>query len=579
MRSASALLLALLCAAGCSGPGAERAPLHRQEPGGFPPEPGPEAFPGITYPTVDGPLPRPGRWTGPVWLVGVDGATWKIIRPMAGRGELPHLSRLMEEGAHGVLRSEDPTISPALWATIATGVPRFRHGVTNFRVKVPASYRLVQAGPPDRREPALWEMVGAAGGTSAVISWYGSYPAEEIAGQYVSKGFDPDRPGKRQTHPPELAGRLSRDAKVRMRRRDLEEIGWNEDYRKTLIEDARAMAALEVILGRDNPDFVAVYFSGIDVVQHVAWGHMDPESRAFPEDGEADSDLGGIIPAYYRYIDDSLGRIREMAPEGTTFVIVSDHGGGPMGREEAFVPVLPRLLEAMGLMEGETGPLFTMSQPYRYEKPIWINLEGTEPRGIVPEARVLPLAAVAAQRLTDLRTEHGEPVFASVRNLAAEPGWRPGDPALSVRFTYAARTARTISDGGRTFPASDFVSRLPGVSGSHRPDGIIILAGPSIRPGPLASEANLYQVAPTILYLLGLPQDARMLSVAPAAGGVLQEAILPGVLEDHPVRMIDHYPGVDRSGLLRDGEGGREAPPDPAHQREMEKLRSLGYVQ
>lgn len=571
-------LLALLppCLASCRP--SPRDGAGRQV-AGFPVEPAPEAFPGISYPLAGGPLPRPASRAGPVWLVGLDGATWDLIEPLAGKGELPHFREMMESGATAVLRSEEPTISPALWATIATGVPRFRHGITNFRVKIPGSYRLVQAGPMDRREPALWELIGAAGGTSAVISWFGSFPAEAIPGFYVSKGFDPEAPGEGQVHPPELAERLSREARVTMRKGDLEAIGWNEDYRRTLVEDARALAALREILRLDDPDFVAVYFAGIDVVQHVAWHHMDPESHAFPEDGDPDPDLAGIIPAYYRYIDHTLGLLREMAPPGTTFVVVSDHGGGPMRREEAFVPNLPPLLEALGLMDGEKGTVFTMSQPYRHEKPIWLNLRGIERAGTVPAAEARPAAARIGDLLASLRTGGGEPVFASVEDLTAAPGWTPGDPALSVRFSYAARAARTVTGAGRTIPASAFVSRLPGVSGSHRPDGILILDGPGVRPGRLEGGASIYNVAPTILYLLGLPQDGRMLSVAPADGGVLEEALEPGALEETPVVMVDRYPGEPRRGRVRG-----EAPPgddgrmDPARQREMDRLRSLGYI-
>ncbi len=554
------------------------APSQTHSVAGFPAERPESDFPGITYPETQDPLPRPGSLAGPVWLIGLDGATWDLIRPMAERGDLPTFSSLMAEGAWTVLRSEEPTISPALWATIATGMPRHRHGITNFRVKVPATYRLVEVGPPDRRAPALWELVGAAGGRSAVISWFGSFPAEPIEGAYVSKGFDPEKLEEGQVHPESLIGALEQEARVLMRKGDLETIGWNEDYRRTLVEDARVMAALRVILSRDHPDLVAVYFAGLDVVQHVAWRHMYPESQAFPEDGPPDPDLAGIIPAYYRYVDRTLEQLRDLAPDGTTFVIVSDHGGGPMSRDEAFVPDLPPLLEAMGLMKGERSLLFTLSQPYRHEKPVWLNIRGVEPSGTLEPAEAASAARDVSRRLSDLHTEAGAPLFASVRNLASDPGWKPGEPAISVRFAYAARAAREVIDGARRIDASVFVSRVPGLSGSHRPEGILLLCGPAIRPGRLAREANLYQVAPTTLYLLGLHQDTRMLASAPADGGVLEEAIDPDLLARHPIRMISHYPGTDRSALLRSSLEATPLPEDPARDRELEKLRSLGYV-
>jgi len=106
---------------------------------------------------------------------------------------------------------------------------------------------------------------------------------------------------------------------------------------------------------------------------------------------------------------------------------------------------------------------------------------------------------------------------------------------------------------------------------------VVILNGPDIRSAALAEPATLYQVAPTLLYLLGLPQDGRMMALAPARGGVLEELIAPERLERQPVRMIPEYPGTDRTALLRTV--SNQYAPDPNREREMEKLRSLGYIQ
>ena len=38
-----------------------------------------------------------------VLVVGWDGATWDVLRPLLAQGRLPHLARLLDRGAHGVL--------------------------------------------------------------------------------------------------------------------------------------------------------------------------------------------------------------------------------------------------------------------------------------------------------------------------------------------------------------------------------------------------------------------------------------------------------------------------------------------
>jgi predicted AlkP superfamily phosphohydrolase/phosphomutase len=556
-RSLPALLIAsaLICSA-CGGDGNGGVELPE-----YPAEKSAAEFPGVSFPAHDGDLPLPASLHGPVWLIGIDGATWDLMEPLMEQGDLPNFAALVEQGAHGVLMSEEPTISPALWATVATGVPRFEHGVANFVVRLPGSRRTVAAGPPDRRSPAIWELVGAAGGRSTVISWFGSYPAEEIPGYYISKGFDPEDLKPEQVHPDSLIATLRENARPVIRDEDAGAIALSKFLRKTLIEDARSLAAWKAIVALDRSEFLALYFSGIDVVQHVTWRHMDPASQQFPQDGEPDLRFSRVIPAYYRFMDHALGEIRQAAPPGTTLVIVSDHGAGPMQPAEAYHFQLEVLLELLGLMDDDS-PLFAISELYRHDKSIWIDPERID-------------ADAVRAKLGGLRTDSGEPLFAQLTDRTSDEGWRPDDPALTLRFSSAALTTSEIVDGDRRIDFSPVRLRHTDVSGAHRPEGIVILHGPAIEPGRLDGPATLYNIAPTLLYLLGLPQDRNMLRLAPADGGPLVEAIDPGTLERHPVRMIDSYPGVDRSGLLR---SVAAESPDPAAEEMMERLRSLGYI-
>lgn len=564
---------ALAWLAGCAAPGDEVGIGGA----GYPGEKTAADYPGVRYPDHSGGIPAPASSGGPVWLIGVDGATWDVIRPLAERGDLPNFAAMMERGAHGALLSEEPTISPALWATVATGVPRHVHGVDNFLVKLPGSFEVDEAGPLDRRHPALWELVGAAGGNSAVIGWFGSYPAEQIPGVYISKGFDPDdlRPG--QVHPEAFAGTLAGGARVRLRPIDVEQIPKNASLQNNLVEDARAMAALRAIVAESSPELVAVYFSGIDVAQHLTWRHMDPKTRAFPQDGPPDPALADVIPAYYRFIDHCLGEIRALAPDDATLVVVSDHGAGPMRVDEAFHFQLEVLLETLGLMDGDRGLTLAISELYRHDKRIWLNLAEVESMGTVAVDEADSRAQEVERRLTSLRTDDGEALLESIVRHTADENWRPGDPALTVRFSRAALWTDAAHEGTRVHDFAPVRLRHTDVSGSHRLEGVLILEGPEVRPGPLGPPANLYHLAPTVLQLLGLPQDERMLRHAPADGGVIETAFDPERLAARPIRMVSGYPGTDRSGVARAPRGeGEEL--DPARQESMEKLRSLGYI-
>ena len=117
-----------------------------------------------------------------VTIIGIDGATWRVIDPLLARGELPNLARLVGRGARGPLRSQVPLVSPAVWTTIASGVSRDKHGITDFAVP---GGRF--AASTDRRVHVLWTLASAAGLRSAVIGWWVTYPAEAINGVVISE--------------------------------------------------------------------------------------------------------------------------------------------------------------------------------------------------------------------------------------------------------------------------------------------------------------------------------------------------------------------------------------------------------
>jgi predicted AlkP superfamily phosphohydrolase/phosphomutase len=67
-----------------------------------------------------------------VIVIGLDGATWDLIKPWADEGKLPTFKHLMDEGARGKLESTTPPITfPAIPSFITGKVPQ-KHGVFNF---------------------------------------------------------------------------------------------------------------------------------------------------------------------------------------------------------------------------------------------------------------------------------------------------------------------------------------------------------------------------------------------------------------------------------------------------------------
>jgi predicted AlkP superfamily phosphohydrolase/phosphomutase len=62
-----------------------------------------------------------------VLVIGLDGATFDLMKPWAAEGYLPTLAGLMEEGAHAPLRSVMQPISPQAWSSFLTGKNPGKH--------------------------------------------------------------------------------------------------------------------------------------------------------------------------------------------------------------------------------------------------------------------------------------------------------------------------------------------------------------------------------------------------------------------------------------------------------------------
>jgi hypothetical protein len=112
----------------------------------------------------------PAERTPPrILLVAADGLDWKVALPLVAAGAMPELERLMERGTYGVLRTEDVTVSPIIWTSIATGKTPAKHGIHGFaRPAAGGGTQLYTS--LDRKPKAFWTCSPTTG---AVFTWWG----------------------------------------------------------------------------------------------------------------------------------------------------------------------------------------------------------------------------------------------------------------------------------------------------------------------------------------------------------------------------------------------------------------------
>jgi arylsulfatase A-like enzyme len=308
------------------------------------------------------------RPEGPrVLLIGLDGATWKVIGPMLQRGELPAFRRLVAEGAYAErFETISTTSSPVVWTSIATGRSPEDHGVVDYVSSLPNGTRIPVTSSV-RRVPALWEVASDHGISVGVIGWWASWPAEPVNGYVVTDhanpGFseflfedekywtaDPDRLAalKRDFYPLDIAPILShhwmrKDEFPYEEFQDLTGLTdqqiyilrlapWSKrnvySWAKTFYRIDQPLFRIAKDLAGERPtDLLMVYYRIADAVQHYGWDLVQPGKYATPP-GNLARDRN-LIPGVYRLLDEFVDELLDVASDDTWVIVASDHGAEP----------------------------------------------------------------------------------------------------------------------------------------------------------------------------------------------------------------------------------------------------------
>lgn len=553
-------------------------------------------------------------------IVGWDGASWNVIRPLLEKGCLPNLARLCHQGCSGALRAPWPPVTFPSWTTFMTGVNPGRHGIFDFTQRDGGRYRVRFVNAGDRASPTVWSLLSRARKRVCVLGLPATYPPEEINGILVS-GFDTPVTTRADDSFvfPRSAARLIRELggfpfadfqEFKVNRR------WYAKARDSLLRSVSRKAELaKQILRRERWDCFMVVFGESDTASHHFWHFADPESPLYDRQG-ADV-FGDTVAEVYSALDEALGVLLAVAPEAN-LLLVSDHGfGGSSGRavhlnrwlaehgwlrfrtgrgrglglswlKEQALRHIPAGLQAplfrlgnyslASVLESQSrfaGIDFSMTVAFSEESPtfpgIWLNVVGRDQNGVVrPEDYEFIRDEVCHALLAWRLPPDGAPAMSRVwRREELYHGafvGRAPDIVLELAVTQEGYSIASRSSRGEAGPLVSSVDRntwrggkLAGLSGTHRQDGVYVLAGPDVRArGP--SAADMTQMAPSVLGLCQIlfdPQffDGEMLDtiVSKPAGELVSNETIPS-----------------RSGT----------PYLPEEERELEeRLRTLGYLE
>jgi len=257
-----------------------------------------------------------------VWVIGLDGATFELIKPWIKAGKLPAFARLESEGAYGILSSPVPQ-SPPAWTSFMTGCNPGKHGIIDWIQPQYGSYAVAVATGALNKRANLWDILSNNKRQVGVVNVPMTYPPKKIDGFLVS-GYESPFHNRNYTHPPQLLRELESQFGPYIILPQIVDIPLSqtaENFLTTINQRERIMFYL---LEKYNPDFFMLVFNAADSLQHLCL-------QSYTDKG-INSDHLTTLYKIYRRFDDILQRLMEQQPHDATLIVMSDHGAGPKKR-------------------------------------------------------------------------------------------------------------------------------------------------------------------------------------------------------------------------------------------------------
>ena len=540
-----------------------------------------------------------GVESGRVLVLGLDGATFDLLEPMAAEGRIPTLARLMEGGARGVLESTLPPVTIPAWVSMMTGKNPGRLGLYDLLRRV--EYWVEPNESCFKESNPIWRTLNRHGLKTGILNVPGTYPPDEVDGFMITGMMTPSTSSP-YAYPTELRSELNS-----VHEYEIDVPPWNITEREQLVKDIYRVTqkrgdAAEYLVGEYPCDFYMIVFTASDRMHHYMWHERE------------------LVEEYWEELDGVLGRLLEHFGEETTVFVVSDHGFGTLERtffvnewlrtrgflrvrrqitKRALVRV-DRAVEGLYRFLGERKLISVIGNflykvlgfgllkkvIYRYLSnvqlesrvnwrrtkafscvhtphfgQIYINLEGKMRDGCVPEEEMEELTESIIQELKSLpKSWTGDSPEVKVHrgeDLYSGPHLEDAPDIVFILDNGRCEVDAKVGEG-RLFAKG---APLSGWTGTHTRDGVFIAHGPMIKEGFRVEEASIVDVAPTVLHVFGIaPRDDM-------DGRVLDNIFRDGVV----------FPEREELGLFEEKDE-LEGLDDEEKALIEARLRKLGYI-
>lgn len=540
--------------------------------------------------------PAPRR----VVVIGIDGAEWAVIERLRAAGRLPVLDGLIRRGTSGPLGTFRPTLSPALWTTVATGVPPAEHGVENFVLQRPVVELPLGPLPPARLKLVVEIEVAEGCDAGGLELFLDGTRLEATRAGGTLRADVPPAPRRERREGETLAVRLRRPCATAKDPRAPAE-PWarlgalrvlDHEGGPVATSDRDALARADGVRAADGR--LALVGRRVEQVESAdrrvpaLWTIASARDRRVAVVGwwctwPAEPVHGTLVSDFLFFASTrrllALGDLSDAALDASAV--------HPPAEAALLADAIPRPWQTTAEELAQFVPHDSPRFAAHLAAPARVRELGDPPLTILKDTYLqnrphLAIARTLAARRPDLLL-----AYTNLVDAVEHKFWHWWEPE---RFPAAA--PEDLADFGDTIPrayawtdaqigaivaaAGDDAVVLvlsdhghhaakPGgvFSGEHgdAPPGILVAAGPGVPAGATVGDATLLDVAPTVLALLGIPPAADM------PGRVL-DAVAPGRRDGARVPTYRDLP--------RPAPGPAGGALDPAVR---ERLRALGYLQ
>ena len=488
-----------------------------------------------------------------VIVIGIDGGTWKIAKPLAAEGKLPAISRLMSSGCYGELESCIPPSTFTAWRCYSTGKNPGQFGVfSSLNVDVPAKKVIVNNSLSYKSEE-LWDYLGGEGIVCGILDMPTTYPPRRVNGFMVSQSFT-EQP--RFTYPPGLGAELKEKFNYKLTTEYLPVIDKDRAIEDTQKIINQRFDAAGYLLRKFAPRFFHMTVYDIDSLQHYYWKYMEENHPRY----------GTVIEDCWRLIDKRIGLLLDAFCDEETYVfLISDHGFAPVkgifnlahwladrgyvafnrgvlsrwaAKISAHVDVVA-IVKTLGLF-----PFLRRVVPFKLQQKIYLTIPTKELQARADmvidwdKSKIIPIGD--GQYINTNLIPRDSEQYEQFRNnfineMESITHPRTGEKQFSNVYRreevfhgkYAESAPDVIGLNNEGYfwgipldaPEWDYPASW---SAAHTRAGIFCVKGPDIRKNVAIKGVKIYDIAPTILHLFNIPSPQNF------DGRILRDIFEPG---------------------------------------------------